>query len=161
MKESSSIRGHVAIVTGGAAGIGEAVVDRFAEEGARIAVLDKDSAKGASVVEKLKSGGTDAIYIQADVGSSVDVKEAFRVTDARWGRLSILVNCAGGFFDTTPIESLEEDDWDASLAWNLKSAYLCCKAAVVLMKKGGYGRIVSVSSLTARTGVLETALHYS
>jgi 3-oxoacyl-[acyl-carrier protein] reductase len=160
MSERSSIRGQVAIVTGGAAGIGEAVVRRFAEEGVRIALVDKDPDNGNSVVENIKSAGADAIYLQADVGSSADVKEAFRKTDERWGRLDILVNCAGGFFETVPIEDLEEDDWDAILAWNLKSVFLCSKAAAVPMKKAGYGRIVSISSLTGRTGILETALHY-
>jgi NAD(P)-dependent dehydrogenase (short-subunit alcohol dehydrogenase family) len=147
MSDRSSIQGHVAIVTGGAAGIGEAVVDRDAE-------------KGGEITEKIKSAGAEAEFFQTDVSISAEVKEAFRKILERWGSLEILVNCAGGFYNTHAIEDLEERDWDAILGWNLKSVYLCCKEAAAPMKKAGYGRIVSISSLTGRTGILETALDY-
>ncbi|MBT3350626.1 MAG: SDR family oxidoreductase [Nitrospinaceae bacterium] len=160
MSERSSIKDHVAIVTGGAAGIGEAVVLRFASEGAKVVIVDKDNEKGAAVAEKISAGGAEVIFVQADVTSSADVRSAFAQTMDRWGQLDILVNCAGGFFETHSIEEQDEDDWDAILAWNLKSVFLCAKEAAVVMKKRSYGRIVSISSLTGRTGIIETALHY-
>lgn len=160
MSERSSIKNHVALVTGGAAGIGEAVALRFADEGAKVAVVDKDGEKGTAVVEKINAGGAEAVFVQADVTTSPDVKLAFAQTIDRWGQVDILVNCAGGFFETLPIEEQDEDDWDAILAWNLKSVFLCAKEAAVVMKKRNYGRIVSISSLTGRTGIIETALHY-
>ena len=160
MSELSSIKGHVALITGGAAGIGEACVLRFAEEGARVAVLERDAEKGNAVTEKIISEGAEAIFLQGDVTSSSDVKKAFRTVLDRWGKIEILVNCAGGFYETHSIENIKEDDWDNILAWNLKSVFLCCREAAAPMKKAGYGRIVSVSSLTGRTGILETATDY-
>ncbi len=160
MSERSSIRGHVAIVTGAAAGIGEAVAQRFADEGAMVALVDRDAEKGQALADKLKAGGADAEFLRADVGVSGEVKGAFAETLGRWGKIDILVNCAGGFYETTSIEELKEEDWDNILSWNLKSVYLCSREAAAPMKKAGYGRIVNVSSLTARTGILETALHY-
>lgn len=160
MNERSSIQDQVAIITGGAAGIGEACVKRFAEEGARIAVLDRDAEKGNTVTEKIISSGVEAIFFQVDVTSSLDVEKAFRNVLDKWGKLEILINCAGGFYETHAIEDIKEEEWDNILAWNLKSVFLCCRAAAAPMKKAGYGRIVSVSSLTGRTGVLETATDY-
>lgn len=160
MNARSSIRGQVAIITGGAAGIGEACVERFAEEGARIAVLDKDAERGRAVTEKISSGGAEAFFSQVDVTSSDGVKEAFQSVLDRWGKIEILVNCAGGFFDTHAIEDIEEEEWDKIISWNLKSVFLCCREAASSMKNSGYGRIVSVSSLAGRTGILETATDY-
>lgn len=160
MSDRSSIRGHVALVTGGAAGIGEACVERFAREEARVAVLDRDAEKGNALTEKIISEGADAVFLLADVTSSSDVREAFRKILDKWGKIEILVNCAGGFYETHAIEEIEENEWDKILAWNLKSVFLCCREAVAPMKKAGYGRIVSVSSLTGRTGILETAIDY-
>ncbi len=160
MSGKSSVQGHVALITGGAAGIGEACVQRFADEGARVAVLDRDAEKRNALTEKITSAGADAIFLKGDVTSSSEVKEAFRKTLDKWGKLEILVNCAGGFYETHAIEEIEEDDWSDIFAWNLKSVFLCCREAVVPMKKAGYGRIVNVSSLTGRTGILETAIDY-
>ena len=160
MNERSSIKDHVTVVTGGAAGIGEAVVSRFAAEGARVAVVDKDPDKGNSIAEKIKADDADALFVRADVTSASETKEAFRLVLERWGKVEILVNCAGGFFETHAIEDQKEEDWDAILAWNLKSVFLCCREAAPTMKKEGYGRIVNISSQAGRTGILETALHY-
>ena len=86
MNERSSIKDQVAIVTGGAAGIGEAVVYRFADEGAKVVIVDKDADKGSALSEKVKAGGGDAVFVQADVSASGDVKNAFQKTLDLWGR---------------------------------------------------------------------------
>jgi NAD(P)-dependent dehydrogenase (short-subunit alcohol dehydrogenase family) len=160
MNERSSIKGHVAVITGGAAGIGEACVERFAEEGAYISILDRDQEKGNALADKIQSAGGSAIFVQCDVSSSSSVKDAIRSSLDKWERLDILVNCAGGFYETCTIEQMEETDWDEILVWNLKSIFLCCREVVPVMKERGYGRIVNISSLTGRTGILETAIHY-
>ncbi|MBI3127748.1 MAG: SDR family oxidoreductase [Candidatus Tectomicrobia bacterium] len=161
MTDRSSIRGQVAVVTGGGAGIGLAVVERFASEGAKIAVLDFDPGRGAAAAERAKEAGAEALSLQADAGSRADAERAAREVLSRWGRIDILVNCAGGFTHTDTLEDLAEAEWDRIVDWNLKSAYLCSQQAAPAMKRQGYGRIVNISSQAGREGVLETSLPYS
>ncbi|MDP6088025.1 MAG: SDR family NAD(P)-dependent oxidoreductase [Nitrospinota bacterium] len=160
MPKNSSIRDHVALVMGGAVGIGGACAERFAEEGARVAVVDLDSEKGEAAAGKLNAAGGEALFVKADATSKAEVESAFGQVLGRWNRLDILVNCAGGYVDTYPIEEIKEEEWDAGIAWNLKSAMLCCQAAAAPMKKAGYGRIVNVSSLAGRTALVYTPLDY-
>ena len=161
MESRSSIREQVALVAGGAEGIGGACAERFAEEGAKVAVLDRNPRAGEEAAGRLNAGGGEALFVRADAASKGEVESAFGRVLGRWGRLDILVNCAGGYVDTFPIEEIKEEEWDAGIAWNLKSAMLCCQAAAAPMKKAGYGRIVSIASRAGRTGIAFTALDYS
>ncbi|MDA0998928.1 MAG: SDR family NAD(P)-dependent oxidoreductase [bacterium] len=161
MSQGKSLEGQVAVVTGGGAGIGLACVERLAREGARVAVLDRDEVRGAAAAEKAAAAGSEGAFFRAEAASADEVHSAFGGALGKWGRLDILVNCAGGFLEIRDFEDLEEDVWDASIAWNLKSVYLCCREAVPVMKKAGYGRIVSISSTAGRTGVRFTAVEYT
>ena len=158
MEDRSSIRGHVAVVTAGAAGIGAGVVERLAQEGARVALLDIDAAAGEAAARRM---GEAVRFIRTDASSAEQVAAALGETLGAWGRLDILVNCAGGFVDNPGIEDLDEAAWRRVVDLNLKSAYLCAREAAPAMKKAGYGRIVNVSSLSGRDGILETGLAYS
>ncbi len=158
MEDRSSIRGHVAVVTAGAAGIGAGVVERLAQEGARVALLDVDAAAGEAAARRM---GEAVRFIRTDAASEEQVGAAFGETLGAWGRLDILVNCAGGFVDNPDIEDLGEAEWRRVVDLNLKSGYLCAREAAPAMKKAGYGRIVNVSSLSGRDGILETGLAYS
>lgn len=161
MTDRSSIRGHVAIVTGGGAGIGLAVVERFAAEGARVAVLDFDGGRGAAAAEKAQEGGAEAVFFKADAGSRADAERAVAEVLSKWGKAEILVNCAGGFTFTDPLEELAEAEWDRIVDWNLKSAFLCAQQAAPAMKRAGYGRIVNISSQAGREGVPDTSIPYA
>jgi 3-oxoacyl-[acyl-carrier protein] reductase len=161
MPKRSSIQDHVALVMGGAVGIGGACAERFAEGGAKVAVLDRNPHAGEEAAGKLNAAGGEALFVKADATSKAEVESAFGQVLGRWGRLDILVNCAGGFFENTPIEDIQEEEWDAGITWNLKSAMLCCQAAAAPMKRAGYGRIVSIASRAGRTGIAFTALDYS
>ena len=158
MEDRSSIQGHVAVVTAGAAGIGAGVVERFAQEGARVALLDVDAAAGEAAARRM---GEAVRFIRTDAASAEQVAAALGETLGAWGRLDILVNCAGGFVDNPGIEDLDEAEWRRVVDLNLKSAFLCAREAAPAMKKAGYGRIVNVSSLSGRDGILETGLAYS
>jgi NAD(P)-dependent dehydrogenase (short-subunit alcohol dehydrogenase family) len=160
MTGRSSIRGQVAVVTGGGAGIGLAVVERFAVEGAKIAVLDFDPGRGAEAAKKAQAAGAEALSLQADAGSKADAERAAAEVLSKWGKIEILVNCAGGFTHTDKFEDLPEAEWDRIVDWNLKSAYLCTQQAVPAMKKAGYGRIVNISSQAGREGVNDTSIPY-
>ena len=160
MEKRSSISGQLAVITGAASGIGEAVVNRFVSEGARIALLDKNKYKGENFSNKLLSSGADVRFFECDVTQEGSVDHAFDSVLNSFGPVQILINCAGGFFQNPPLESVELEHWEEILSLNLRSVYLCSKKAIVSMKKSNYGRIVNVSSQTAREGLTETSLPY-
>ena len=160
MHERSSIKDHVAIVTGATDGIGLATAIRFADEGAKVAIMGRDPERGTAALATVGAHG-DAIYVQGDAARTEDVDLLFARTLGAWGRLDILVNCAGGFVENPAIEELDEAQWRRVVDLNLKSAYLCARAATPFMKKAGYGRIVNISSISARDALPNISLVYS
>lgn len=142
--------GQVALVTGGGAGIGLACVERLAAEGAVVACVDRDGDAAIAAAETLRGTGEVEAH-QADATDAAAVAGVFDTVLGRHGRLDVLVNGAGGFTRAPAIEDLPPDEWDAVVAWNLTSTYLCCRSAVPAMKSAGYGRIVNISSMAGRT----------
>ncbi len=161
MRGRSSIQGHVAVVTAGAAGIGAGVVERLAQEGARVALLDVDENLGEATARRVREGGAEARFFRADATWANAIKVVMGEALLAWGRLDVLVNCVGGFVENPRLEDLDEAHWRQIVDLNLKSAYLCAREAAPIMKKARYGRIVNVSSLSGRDGILETGLAYS
>jgi len=141
--------GRVALVTGGARGIGEATAERLAEDGAAIAIgdLDGDGAK-ATAARIAARHGVKAIGLKMNVAVAAEVEEAVSEIALRLGSLDILVNNAGIIRDNL-IYKMTEDDWDAVAAVHLKGAFLCSRAAQREMVKGNWGRIVNLSSVSA------------
>ena len=155
------LEGKVVIVTGAAKGIGAAIVEACAREGARIAALDLDGAGVEAVAEKLRSHGTDILPLRADVTRSTDISRALEGVLARWGRVDVLVNNAGGFAVIRATEEITEDEWQAILASNLTSVFLCSKAVLPIMKHQRYGRIVNLASVVGRAGAVRVTSHYA
>ncbi|MCE2451526.1 MAG: SDR family oxidoreductase [Nitrospinae bacterium] len=160
MENKSSIQGHVALVTAGAVGIGEATAERLAYEGARVALLDLDEAKGEDAARRIQAEGGEARFINTDATSSNEIKAAVETALHAWGRIDILVNCAGGFVENPAIEDLDEAQWRRVVDLNLKSVFLCSRAVMPFMKKARYGRIVNIASQAGRDAVAETGLAY-
>jgi NAD(P)-dependent dehydrogenase (short-subunit alcohol dehydrogenase family) len=154
------LEGKVAIVTGAAKGIGAVIAEVFAREGARVAALDLDAAGVDTVARTLRERGTDAIGLRADVTRSADVASALAAVMRRWGRVDALVNNAGGFAVIRATEDITEEEWQAILASNLTSVFLCCKAVLPVMKRQRYGRIVNLASVVARGGAVRVTSHY-
>jgi NAD(P)-dependent dehydrogenase (short-subunit alcohol dehydrogenase family) len=144
------LQGKKAIVTGGAAGIGKAIVEAFLREGADVAMFDFQIDKARQVAEELsKAWPGKACAIQCDVGYSDQVARAFGEADEKLGGLDILVNNAG-LIRQSPIVDMPEEDWDFILRNNLKSVFLCSKeAAKRLISQGRGGRIIALSSIHA------------
>jgi NAD(P)-dependent dehydrogenase (short-subunit alcohol dehydrogenase family) len=157
----ASIKGQVAAITGGAAGIGRACAERFAAEGAMVAVIDRDRETGETLVEAIKADGGEAIFIGGDCTSEPDMDAAVAAIVERYGRLDILSNCAGGFHSAPTIEEHDAAAWRAGIEWNLTGVYIPLRAAVPAMKANSYGRIVSIGSRAGRTSSPNAALDYS
>jgi 3-oxoacyl-[acyl-carrier protein] reductase len=140
------LEGKVAIVTGSSRGIGRAIAERFAAEGAKVTVnwIGRER-EAQSVVETIKKGGGDAFAVRADVSASADVKELVRATFDRFGRVDILVNNAGVMYTKSVLDTTEEE-WDRTIDINLKGAYLCAKEVAPIMLGQESGTIIMMSS---------------
>jgi 3-oxoacyl-[acyl-carrier protein] reductase len=144
------LQGRVALVTGASRGIGRAIAVALAAAGADVAVNYRERAAEANiVVDRILGSGQRAVAVAADVSRGESVAELFRSVEQSLGGVDILVNNAGIaiFHD---IDALTEEDFDRTIAVNLKSAFLCIRAAVPRMRERGWGRIVNISSGAAR-----------
>lgn len=144
-----SLTGRVAVITGGGRGIGEAIAERLAADGAKIATWDL--ADHNNVADRLRSQGSEAIFVQTDVTDAESVDAAVKTTLEHFGSLDILVNNAGITRDTL-LARMDENAWDAVLNVNLKGAYLCSKAVLRPMLKKRWGRIVNIASVVGLMG---------
>jgi NAD(P)-dependent dehydrogenase (short-subunit alcohol dehydrogenase family) len=138
----------VAIVTGGAQGIGRAIAEAFAHEGARVTIFDREAKGGADVMRALSVAGHAATYISADVTREADVESACRSVAAQHGTIDILVNNAGvnAYFDAA---TMTEAEWDSVFAVDLKGAWLCTKHVLPAMTAKQRGSIVNIASIHA------------
>ncbi|WP_135303930.1 SDR family oxidoreductase [Haloarcula amylovorans] len=148
---------RTALITGAASGIGRAIAIRFAEEGANVVVAD--------VREEPREGGrpthevvTDAEFVETDVSDVEAMHDAVEETVSAFGGLDVLVNNAGIFPGSHPIEAVEEAEYDRVMDVNLKSAYFGCKfAADQMREQGGGGAIVNISSIAGLVGYDDAA----
>jgi len=143
------LKDKVAIVTGGAKGMGRGIAYKLAEEGCVVAISDIDMKEAALTIAEIEKKGGIGLAIQCDVTREQQVKAVVDQVVARFGKVDILVNNAGGAHITAPIENLLEEQWDKVMNLNLKSVFLFCKHVVPLMKARKYGKIVSISSIGA------------
>lgn len=145
------LKDRVAIVTGGAKGIGRGICLKFAEEGCDVVVNAMHIEGARKVAKEVEDLGRKAIAIAADVADIAQVKDMVAQTVKKFGKVDILVNNAGGVSSSKggPIETTTEDDWNRIVNVNLKGQFLCCQAVVPYMKKQKYGKIVNVSSMGA------------
>jgi 3-oxoacyl-[acyl-carrier protein] reductase len=144
----SRFEGKVAIVTGGAQGIGAAIVRRLAGEGAAVAVVDLTAERAQSVVDEVIKDGGRALALGADVSKNEDAQAAVAAAVAEFGRIDILVNNAGITRDNL-LFKMSDEDWDSVIAVNLRSAFVMSREAQKHFVAQKYGKIVSLSSRSA------------
>ena len=144
-----SLNGKVALVTGGNRGIGRGIALGLAAEGAALTITARGADDLERVAAELRAAGADVLAVPADVTDEGQVRELFRRTCERFGRLDVLVNNAGAF-DGGPLDELSVEAWDKVLAINLRAPFLCTREAMRVMKKQGGGRIINVGSISAQ-----------
>ena len=150
--EGLSLKDRVALVTGGSRGIGRATVIRLAELGADVVVnYTRDEKAAAETAREAKERGSRALAVQADVSQLAEAERLVRVTLEEFGRLDILI-CNAGIWEGAPVEDISEEMWDRVLDINLKGTWTICRAAVLVMKRQAFGRIVIVSSTAGQRG---------
>ncbi|MBT3318634.1 MAG: 3-oxoacyl-ACP reductase FabG [Clostridia bacterium] len=151
--------GEVAIITGGAQGIGKAIAQALSTQGAKAAVFDIDEASGADCVREIESNGGTAQFFKCDVRSVDDIKSSVQAVADAFGRIDILVNNAG-ILHTTPIEEVTEPEWDNIMDVNIKSVFFMSQQVLPHMKQQG-GSILNMSSVAGRMGGIANGLGYS
>ncbi len=145
-----TLTGKVALVTGGARGIGRSIVEKLLDSGCKIMIADVLDEVGNQAATELSARGETA-YVHCDVTSAVDAQNAVEKTVERFGKIDILVNNAGITKDTLIIK-MDESAWDRVLNINLKGAFLMSQAAVKVMMKARSGRVVNISSVVGLMG---------
>lgn len=151
MKTCDDFTGAVAIVTGGAMGIGKQIVEEFSAAGASVVVCDTEQEQGHRVIETIEKKGAKGLFLSADVTDEKMVQDVIARTNKTFGRIDILVNNAGISYGT-PLEEIKAVEWDQVMAINLKGPFLFIKNVVHTMKSQQYGRIINMSSIAAIAG---------
>ncbi len=150
------LQNKVAVITGGAQGLGKAIALGMGREGAKVVVADLQADKAKSVAGELASHGAEALGVEVNVASEISVKKLAEEALSGFGRVDILVNDAGVYLKS-PVVSKSEEDWDKTMDINLGGNFLCARAFVPTMRAQKSGRIISIASSIAHTGAREFA----
>lgn len=153
------LKNKVAIVTGGARGIGKAIAERFVEEGAVVNIFDVNSAE--AIVAEIRNTGGKAYSDVVDIRESASVNQAVRGVAERCGTIDILVNNAGVVSTHENILSVTDEIWERELNINLRGTFYCCRAVLGMMIEQKHGKIVNISSLAGDTGRIQTSPAYA
>ncbi len=154
-----ALDGRVAVVTGGGSGIGRAISQRLARDGAAVAVWDLNSEGAAGTVGLIGDAGGRAIACVGDASDPADIAESARRTREELGPVTILVNNAG-ISDFCPFQQIAQETLERMLRINVQGPFLCTQALIPDMLDAGWGRVINISSSSAQTGA-STMTHYS
>jgi NAD(P)-dependent dehydrogenase (short-subunit alcohol dehydrogenase family) len=147
----TALEGKVAIITGGASGIGEAVGRIYAANRAKVLLVDTDGKRLQQVVSSIQSQGGTVVGVEADVTEEEQVQNFFRSAVEEWGRVDLLVNSAGRDSLSPPVTEVTLDEWNKTIGPNLTAVFLCCREAFRIMEQQpSGGRIINMGSSSAR-----------
>ena len=150
------LQGRIALVSGAGSGIGQGIAELFAEEGAKVVLLELDEAKGRETLAHIQQAGGEARLLHADVSNEDDVRRAVAETLEAYGALHHLVNNAGIVL-VKPLEECTSEEWDAVMAVNLKSVFLTVKHSLTALKQAeGGATIVNIGSVSSFVGQGQT-----
>lgn len=157
-QQSGSIR--VAIVTGAARGIGFEISRRLAEQGTAVALVDLRLDEAHAAATALVDRGFLAFGLAGDISQGQVVRSMLYTVMHRWGRVDVLVNNAG-ICPLTPLDAIDEGEWDRVMAVNLKGPFLCAQAVAPIMQQQKAGKIINIASSAGQMGGLAVGLHYT
>jgi NAD(P)-dependent dehydrogenase (short-subunit alcohol dehydrogenase family) len=154
------LEGKVGLVTGGTSGIGRETAVLFAKSGAKVVVAGRREKEGQETVELIRAAGSDGLFVKCDVSKASEVDALVQQTAERFGRLDVAFNNAGVEGAWSPIIKQSEEDWDQTIAINLKGVWLCLKYEIrQMLKQGGGGAIVNMASTTGLVGAVGAAAY--
>jgi 3-oxoacyl-[acyl-carrier protein] reductase len=154
------LKDRVAIITGGSRGMGRAIALRFADEGCSSVIADVRDKEGEETVGEVKQKGRDAMYVHCDVANSGQVKDMVAAAISKFGKVDIMVNCAGIGRPPVLIYDISEEEYDRVVDINMKGIFLCCQAIAPHMRENNYGKIINISSQAALSPT-PFATHYA
>ena len=152
------LAGKVALITGGGTGIGQAIALEFAREGAAVSIVGRRVEKLAQTAAEIERQGGRAIALEGDVTRAQDGERAVRETAAKFGRLNVLVNCAGAL-NVGTVEGISEQEWDRLMSVNVKGPFLVSRAVLPEFRKSGGGAIVNVGSILGLVAMRDRAAY--
>lgn len=158
-EKNLDLSGKVAVVTGGTRGLGKAIASAMAKEGASVVICGRKQEGLDQAKKEFGEMGLQVMAQVANVGKSDQVNALFQAVEDQFGRLDILVNNVGMNILTPSVTDADEALWDKIIETNLKGAYLVSSRAVRLMKKGGGGKIINISSIAARKAVMGMGIY--
>ena len=145
------LKDQVAIVTGGSQGIGEAIARRFAAEGVKVAIVNRNQDKAAAVVTSIRQAGGEASAFTADISRVADIDRTVAAVLATYGTVDILVNNAGAYY-LSALGSTVEAEFDAMLDTNIKGVFFLCQAVLPEFERRGRGKIINIGSIFGNDG---------
>jgi NAD(P)-dependent dehydrogenase (short-subunit alcohol dehydrogenase family) len=150
--------GKVAFLTGAGAGIAKATALAYVREGAKVAIIELNKETGAAAERDACAAGGEAIFIETDVTDNDSVRRAVDATVAKFGKLDVLMNCAGGSLqEDVPVHEMDLDVWHRTVALNLLHPFLTCRHAIPHMMKAGGGSIINMTSHLGLMGSMKPA----
>lgn len=156
------LEGKVALVTGAGSGIGRATALLFAREGAKVLVVDVNTAAGKETVDQIAAAGGQAAFAHADVSNAADCAAMVQAAEKNFGKLNVLFNNAGiSHADDDDAVKTSEEVWDLTMAINLKSVFLGCKYGIPALRRAGGGSVINTASFVAHLGAATPQLAYT
>jgi NAD(P)-dependent dehydrogenase (short-subunit alcohol dehydrogenase family) len=157
---ATELVGKVGLVTGGTSGIGRETAVLFAKAGAKVVVAGRRAPEGEETIELVRAAGGEGLFVKTDVSKATEVEALVQKAVEKFGRLDMAFNNAGIEGVWSPIVRQSEEDWDRTIAVNLKGVWLCLKYEIrQMLKQGGAGAIVNMSSTTGLVGAVGTAAY--
>ena len=146
-----SLKGRVAVISGASSGLGKQMTFAFAEAGADLVILARRIEKLEDIKKELEKKGTKVLAIKCDVTSTQDIRNAAKMTEEEYGKVDILVNCAGSSKDKGVLE-MNDEEWDFTINTDLTSVFRMTRAFGNIMKKNKYGRVINIASMYGLVG---------